>query len=122
MEKSVQALNDNTRRSASRGVDVKAFDRPQLEAIANFRGPAIMGDAGRTVWISRSRGVSAGRANARGAVGSPARYVETMAGAEVTIAVALPSAALAHESAAAIERRLRLLWALDFKSELASLT
>jgi hypothetical protein len=36
-----------------------------------------------------------------------------MAGAEVTIPVALPSAALVHEPAAAIERRLRLLWALD---------
>ena len=36
-----------------------------------------------------------------------------MGSAEVTINVALPSVALAHESAAAIQRRLRLLWALD---------
>ena len=36
-----------------------------------------------------------------------------MAGAEVTINVALPSAALAHEPAAGVERRLRLLWGLD---------
>jgi hypothetical protein len=40
-------------------------------------------------------------------------YPESMAGAEVTIHVALPSAALAHEPAAVVERRLRLLWALD---------
>jgi hypothetical protein len=43
----------------------------------------------------------------------PRANLETMAGAEVTIPVALPSAALAHEPAPAIERRLRLLWALD---------
>jgi hypothetical protein len=36
-----------------------------------------------------------------------------MAAAEVTINVVLPSAALAQEPAAVIERRLRLLWALD---------
>jgi predicted HTH domain antitoxin len=36
-----------------------------------------------------------------------------MAAADVTISVTLPSAAVAQESAAAIERRLRLLWALD---------
>jgi hypothetical protein len=27
----------------------------ELEAITNFRGPPIIGDAGRTVWISLSR-------------------------------------------------------------------
>jgi hypothetical protein len=36
-----------------------------------------------------------------------------MAGTEVTIPEVLPSTALAHEPAAGIERRLRLLWALD---------
>ena len=36
-----------------------------------------------------------------------------MAAAEVTIAVALPSTAVTHEPPAMIERRLRLLWALD---------
>jgi hypothetical protein len=36
-----------------------------------------------------------------------------MATAEVTIPVALPSAALAREPAKALEARLRLLWALD---------
>src|SRR5579872_378729 len=40
-------------------------------------------------------------------------YLQGMAGAEVTIPVALPSAAPAREPAAVIERRLRLLWALD---------
>jgi hypothetical protein len=40
-------------------------------------------------------------------------YLQGMAGAEVTIPVALPSAALAREPAAVIQRRLRLLWALD---------
>jgi hypothetical protein len=44
----------------------------------------------------------------------PARAThENMAAAEVTISVALPSGALAHEPVAVIERRLRLLWALD---------
>jgi hypothetical protein len=40
-------------------------------------------------------------------------YFESMAAAEVPINVVLPSAALAQEPAAVIERRLRLLWALD---------
>lgn len=40
-------------------------------------------------------------------------YLVSMSGAEITIPVTLPSAALAHESAEVIERRLRLLWALD---------
>jgi hypothetical protein len=42
-----------------------------VEAIKNVRGPAIIGDAGRTVWIlSIAEGIAAGRAIARGAVGS----------------------------------------------------
>ena len=45
--------------------------------------------------------------------GSLRATLSSMAGAEVTINVALPSAALADEPAAAVERRLRLLWALD---------
>jgi predicted HTH domain antitoxin len=40
-------------------------------------------------------------------------YAQRMAGADVTIPVALPSTALAQEPAEAVERRLRLLWALD---------
>jgi predicted HTH domain antitoxin len=39
--------------------------------------------------------------------------LETMESAEVTVSVALPSAALARETPDAIQRRLRLLWALD---------
>jgi predicted HTH domain antitoxin len=44
---------------------------------------------------------------------SAACCAQHMAGADVTIPVALPSTALAEEPAEAIERRLRLLWALD---------
>jgi hypothetical protein len=46
-------------------------------------------------------------------LGSAHATFESMAAAEVTINVVLPSAALAQEPAAVIERRLRLLWALD---------
>jgi hypothetical protein len=46
-----------------------------VEAIVNFRGPAIIDDAGTTVGICRSRGGEMGRAIARRAVGSSRKWV-----------------------------------------------